>query len=64
MGNAVAVSPSKYQWAVARRDIPPDDPVWRRFGRDHEKPCRDPSVLTCAMPECQYANQCQNHKQR
>jgi hypothetical protein len=46
-------------WVVARRDIPPDDPVWRRFGRDHDKPCRDPQITTCAMWKCQIANECQ-----
>lgn len=35
-----------------------DDWVWRRFGRDHDKPCCNPTVLTCAMPECQIANAC------
>jgi hypothetical protein len=30
----------------------------RRFGRDHEKPCNDPTVLTCAFSECQEANEC------
>jgi hypothetical protein len=36
-----------------------DEIVRRRFGRDHDKPCNRPSILTCAMPECQYANACQ-----
>jgi hypothetical protein len=31
----------------------------RRFGSDHEKPCKRPSIMTCAMWECQHANQCQ-----
>jgi hypothetical protein len=35
-----------------------DDTVWRRFGRDHDKPCKRPTVLTCAMWECQKANHC------
>lgn len=35
-----------------------DDWVWRRFGRDHDKPCGDPTMLTCAVPECQIANRC------
>lgn len=32
--------------------------VWRRFGREHEKPCKRPTIITCAMWECQYANEC------
>jgi hypothetical protein len=41
---------------------PADDPVWRRFGREHDKPCRRPEVLTCALCECQRANECQDGK--
>lgn len=37
-----------------------DEIVWRRFGRDHDKPCRNPTVLTCAFWECQVANECQD----
>jgi hypothetical protein len=33
--------------------------VHRRFGRDHSKPCNRPNVLTCALWECQRANECQ-----
>jgi hypothetical protein len=33
--------------------------VSRRFGRDHEKPCKRPDVLTCAMWPCQSAGECQ-----
>lgn len=36
-----------------------EEAVWRRFGSRHENPCKRPEVLTCAMWECQYANQCQ-----
>lgn len=32
--------------------------VHRRFGRDHEKPCKRPDVLSCAMVECQMADEC------
>ncbi len=32
--------------------------VKRRFGSRHEKPCADPSMLTCASAECQIANRC------
>jgi hypothetical protein len=39
-----------------------DKIVWRRFGRDHDKPCRRPEMLTCAMWKCQRANQCQHEK--
>ena len=30
----------------------------RRFGRDHEKPCCNPNVLTCALWECQKNDRC------
>lgn len=33
--------------------------ISRRFGRDHEKPCKRPNVLTCAMWKCQSAGECQ-----
>jgi hypothetical protein len=36
-----------------------DEIVWRRFGSSHEKPCKRPSTITCAMWECQKANECQ-----
>jgi hypothetical protein len=36
-----------------------DEVVQRRFGRDHEKPCRRPDVLTCAKWNCQSAGACQ-----
>lgn len=36
---------------------------WRRFGSRHDKPCKRQSVLTCALWQCQQANQCQwNHE--
>ena len=34
------------------------DIVKRRFGSRHEKPCSRPSVLTCALWECQKAGEC------
>jgi hypothetical protein len=34
--------------------------VNRRFGRDHDKPCKRPEVLTCAQWECQQAGECQS----
>jgi hypothetical protein len=36
--------------------------VWRRFGRNHDKPCQRPEILTCALVECQKANCCQYDK--
>jgi hypothetical protein len=36
-----------------------DEIIMRRFGRDHDKPCADPTVLTCTFVECQVANRCQ-----
>lgn len=36
-----------------------EDIVRRRFGRNHDKPCNKPDVLTCALWECQNADQCQ-----
>ena len=45
-------------WKVFRESDPDAHIVKRRFGKLHEKPCKRPSVLTCAMPECQYANEC------
>jgi len=45
------------------REFNPSDPdahiVMRRFGRNHARSCNRPSVLTCALPECQYADECQ-----
>jgi hypothetical protein len=35
-----------------------DDPVRRRFGRDHDKPCNDPNVLSCSRWACQSINRC------
>jgi hypothetical protein len=35
-----------------------DEIMWRRFGSEHDKPCKRPTVLTCAMWECQQANEC------
>lgn len=35
-----------------------DEVVRRHFGRNHDKPCKRPSVLTCALWECQKANEC------
>lgn len=32
--------------------------VHRRFGRAHENPCRRPTIITCALWECQSANDC------
>ena len=37
-----------------------DEIVWRRFGRNHAKPCKRPTVLTCAFSECQHADACQH----
>lgn len=37
-----------------------DDIALRRFGRDHERPCKRPEILTCARSQCQQANACQN----
>jgi hypothetical protein len=51
-----------YQW---RQHYPGFDPeidkiVARRFGSRHERPCKNPNMLTCAAAECQYANACQH----
>ena len=32
----------------------------RRFGSRHDKPCRRPTILTCALWDCQQANECQH----
>lgn len=37
-----------------------DEIVRRRFGSRHEKPCINPSVLTCAKVKCQLANRCKH----
>jgi hypothetical protein len=36
----------------------------RRFGSDHDKTCKRPEVRTCALWECQIANECQAHSGR
>jgi len=36
-----------------------DEIVSRRFGSRHERPCLNENMLTCAMPDCQFANCCQ-----
>ena len=54
------IQTTKFKWAMVNGDPVPDNPVWRRFGRNHEKPCRNPDVLTCALPRCQYAGECQD----
>lgn len=47
------------RWRLAGNLTPEEwEIVMRRFGRAHEKPCRDPLVIECAMPECQRANEC------
>lgn len=46
-------------WVVLHEMPPPGDPVWRRFGSEHKKPCLRENVLTCAMSECQNADRCQ-----
>lgn len=48
-------------WRVFRPNGPDAEIVKRRFGRDHERPCNRPGVLTCALPKCQYANECRSH---
>ena len=42
--------------------LDPDAISSRRFGESHEKPCKRPTVLTCALWECQHANECQHGK--
>jgi hypothetical protein len=42
-----------------RDEIPIEEIVGRRFGSDHEKPCAEPEIRTCALWNCQIANQCQ-----
>jgi hypothetical protein len=34
--------------------------VSRRFGRDHDLPCKRPDVLACALWACQSVGKCQN----
>ncbi len=48
-----ALSIPSTQSAAAAEDI-----ARRRFGRDHDRPCKIDSVLTCAFSECQEANKC------
>jgi len=48
----------RYQWAVLKRGDPDEHIYMRRFGKLHDKPCKRACVLTCAMPECQYADEC------
>lgn len=43
---------------VFGRDHDLDEIVRRRFGRDHAAPCKRPDVLTCALSQCQHANEC------
>ena len=43
---------------VEGRDPEQDKIVSRRFGPGYDKPCRNPNMIECAMPECQYANRC------
>ena len=31
----------------------------RRFGPNHEKPCKKPTTITCALWKCQEKNKCQ-----
>lgn len=59
-------APAKYTWRVYHPGADPehDKIVRRRFGRDHKRRCNRPEILTCAMPECQYANKCQAPRQR
>jgi hypothetical protein len=45
-------------WGVLRDSDPDAEIFKRRFGRNHSKPCKNPRTLICAMPECQYANEC------
>lgn len=48
-------------WQVHRPGVDPelDKIIARRFGRDHARPCTQPTVLTCSKWECQKANRCQ-----
>jgi hypothetical protein len=46
-------------WREFRTSDPDAHIVMRRFGRNHEKACNRPDVLTCALLECQSANECQ-----
>lgn len=48
LADGMAEAPDKWERAWA----------WRRFGSAHDKPCKNPSVVTCAMWECQQANEC------
>ena len=44
---------------IPKHEAPDSEVIWRRFGSEHEKPCKRLGVTTCAMWECQKANQCQ-----
>lgn len=41
-----------------------DEITSRRFGSLHEQPCKQGNVLTCALWECQKANECQYGRPR
>ena len=63
MRTAARVAERKMDLLEARRmtdkiDTTADAIVWRRFGRNHDKPCKRPDILTCALWECQKANEC------
>lgn len=47
-------------WAiyVEGRDPDLDVIVRRRFGRDHDRKCARPEILTCALFECQQRDRC------
>ena len=55
------VKAARYRWVEYHPGADPelDKIVRRRFGRDHDRPCNRPDVLTCAKAECQYADACQ-----
>lgn len=53
-------------WRVYHEGVDPehDKIVRRRFGPKFARPCKRPTVIECAMPECQYANECQADEAR
>lgn len=48
------------EWRIYRPGKNPeiDRIVMRRLGSAHDKPCLKPSVKTCALWECQFADRC------
>jgi hypothetical protein len=54
----------QYQWREHRPGLDPDldKIVARRFGSKHDRPCRNPDMLSCARAQCQFENECQDQE--